>query len=265
VPSSKLNDVDLYYQVAGAGESLLLFNDRHHPLGFWEPRVPALTKDYQVVRFDPRGAGRTTTHRNFSVDDVAFDAVRLCDVLNVDRVVAIGNGWGGLVAQLFAQEWGRARALILCGTGEMYRADNWLSEDLDALQRAATSNDDDAWIDALLRINCAHHFAQKQPDLARVIAAEVRQHPTTGVSEFRRTPPELYWAKSAVPTLLLYGTEDRIGTREHCDDLYARIPAPCQLVTMNDAGHFLIREQTNRVLGELQRFLAEVVSGALEL
>ena len=265
MPSSKLNDVDLYYQVEGDGDtSLLLFNDRHHPLEFWGDLAHRLADDYRVVRFDPRGAGRTTTHRNFAVDDIAFDAMRLLDVLGIDQVIAIGNGWGGLAAQLFADQWERARALVICGTGELYRTDTWLSGDLEAL-RAAGDGDDDAWSSALLRVYCAHHFAQKQPDLARAISEEVRRHPSSAVSEFRRTPPELYWATVAVPTLLLYGTEDRIGTREHCDDLYARIPAPCQLVTMNDAGHFLIREQPDRVLGEIQRFLGELVSGELEL
>ena len=55
-----------------------------------------------------------------------------------------------------------------------------------------------------------------------------------------------YWASWTQPTLLLYGTHDRLGVPEHGFEL-ARVLPDSELHWLYPEGHFLTREQPRQV------------------
>jgi len=78
-----------------------------------------LGRRYRVIALDHRGHGRgIRSPEPFRLEDCADDAAALLDVLDVDRVTAVGYSMGGPVAQLL---WKRHRhrvdGLVLCATG----------------------------------------------------------------------------------------------------------------------------------------------------
>ena len=86
----------------------------------WFTAYRRLGERYRVVALDHRGHGRgvRSDEEPFTLESCADDAAALCEVLGIDRCVAVGYSMGGTVAQLV---WHRHRdlvdALVLCSTG----------------------------------------------------------------------------------------------------------------------------------------------------
>jgi pimeloyl-ACP methyl ester carboxylesterase len=99
---AKLNDVELEYEVRGAGEPLLLIDmliaDCFVPL----LPEPALAHGYQLIRYHKRGWVRSThTPPPVSIGDHASDAAALLEHLGVPRAHIAGHSTGASIgAQL---------------------------------------------------------------------------------------------------------------------------------------------------------------------
>lgn len=97
--SVKMNDVELEYELIGSGEPVLLIS----PVladGFLPLRSePALTREYQLIRYHKRGWGgstRTATPVRFA--DHADDAAALLEALGIDRAHVAGHSTGAAIA-----------------------------------------------------------------------------------------------------------------------------------------------------------------------
>jgi len=60
MPKIYVNGIDLFYDVQGTGEALILIAGFDCDSEYWSAVMPALTNKYQVIRFDNRGAGQTS-------------------------------------------------------------------------------------------------------------------------------------------------------------------------------------------------------------
>lgn len=107
----------LYWRIDGArGPPLVCCNGAGVSTFFWEPFARRLSADYQVVRFDWRGHGRSDSPRDprdVSIDRCAEDLADLLDALGLERVVLLGHSAGAQVSfELFRRHRGRVAALI---------------------------------------------------------------------------------------------------------------------------------------------------------
>ena len=101
--SANVNGVELEYEVAGAGEPVLLVSpviaDGFLPL----LAEPALADRYQLIRYHKRGwVGSTNTPPPVSIADHAADAAALLDHLGVRRAHVAGHSSGAAVAAQLA-------------------------------------------------------------------------------------------------------------------------------------------------------------------
>lgn len=118
MPVAPVNGVDLYYNVQGKGEPLLLIMGLGGPRQSWFLQVRAFRRHYQVITFDNRGVGQTDDGgRPFTVRAMVEDTIALLDHLSIDSAHVLGYSLGGIVAQLVAAEHPeRVRKLILAST-----------------------------------------------------------------------------------------------------------------------------------------------------
>jgi pimeloyl-ACP methyl ester carboxylesterase len=95
MPTMAVNGVELYYELRGEGEPLLLL---HGGMGIgddWRHVFPADPSGYRVIVPDLRGHGRSTNPGGaFTFRQCARDALALLDGLGVERVKAIGLSMG---------------------------------------------------------------------------------------------------------------------------------------------------------------------------
>lgn len=112
---AKLEDnLEMYYTIDDfcdpwkTPETIVL----HHGIAksslFWYGWVPALARQYRVVRLDARGFGKSTVPPpgyHWSLSNFAGDLKLLLDHLKLDRVHLVGETLGGVIGMQFAYEY----------------------------------------------------------------------------------------------------------------------------------------------------------------
>jgi 3-oxoadipate enol-lactonase len=85
-------------------------------LTMWDGQVPALERDFRILRYDLRGhGGSDATAGPYSMKLLVEDLKTLLDSLSVRKTSLVGLGLGGAIVQAFAIEHpGRADALMPC-------------------------------------------------------------------------------------------------------------------------------------------------------
>jgi pimeloyl-ACP methyl ester carboxylesterase len=100
---AEVNGARLYYEIMGRGHPLVLIGgggcmDRR----MWNDQVVPFAERYQLVRYDPRGIGRSTMPSEpFSHDEDLYELLRF---LEVDKAYLLGLSFGGGVAVDFGVE-----------------------------------------------------------------------------------------------------------------------------------------------------------------
>jgi 3-oxoadipate enol-lactonase len=116
----RANGQELYFEVHGAGPPLVLIMGIGYDATLWTlGQVPALSEIFQVVIFDNRDAGRSSTATGpYTTADMADDVAALMDTLDIEWAHLLGLSMGGMIAQEFALRHARRlRRLVLSGCG----------------------------------------------------------------------------------------------------------------------------------------------------
>jgi 3-oxoadipate enol-lactonase len=95
-----VGDALINYDVSGRGPAIVLIHGWTHNMSVWDDQVAALKSRYEVVRFDRRGAGKSTGYEDRSADPQ--DLLLLLESLHIPRAYIVGHSRGGDVALRFA-------------------------------------------------------------------------------------------------------------------------------------------------------------------
>jgi len=115
MPSIRIHDIDLYYEMHGEGIPLVLIMGLRRNLEWWYCQIEVLSKHFQVLTFDNRGAGRSDKPAmEYSIGLFADDTAGLMDSLGIPNAHVLGISMGGYIAQELAlRHPGKVRSLIL--------------------------------------------------------------------------------------------------------------------------------------------------------
>jgi pimeloyl-ACP methyl ester carboxylesterase len=121
MPFVRVNGINLFYEVDGAGDPLLLLAGFACDHNHWDLVKPALATHYRVISLDNRGVGRTDAPDNrdqpYTTRVMADDAMGLLRYLGIERTHVAGHSMGGQIAQELALAYPDAvRSLILLAT-----------------------------------------------------------------------------------------------------------------------------------------------------
>ncbi len=118
MPRASVNGIDIYYQVRGRGEPLVLIQGMGSPGSGWFFQYSAFARSYKVIVLDSRGAGRSSKPgEQYSIKTMADDVIGLMDHLGVDKAHILGASMGGMIAQEIAINYPqRVHKLVLACT-----------------------------------------------------------------------------------------------------------------------------------------------------
>lgn len=119
MPSIKINQIDLYYEIQGEGFPLVLINDLAENIDTWQVISNNIAQYFKLILFDYR---HFNTHENLvsesiTIKRIVTDVIALLNHLNIPITHVLGAGMGGFVAQELAIRYpARIAKLILQST-----------------------------------------------------------------------------------------------------------------------------------------------------
>ena len=263
MPKVKVNDIQLYYEMRGQGEPLVLIMGLGANTHGWDMQIPTFSREFQVVAFDNRGSGRSDTPpTRYTIRLFAEDTAGLMDALSIASAHVYGQSMGGLIAQELALSYPqRVQTLVLgstsCGGRQAVAA---LPEHLVLMASLNTLSPEEAAEKGLPLMYSDEFIARKRQELIAWSLAEAELRP----------PPDAFGrqVQAAVrhkaydrlpqircPTLIISGSEDKIVPAENSRILAERIPN-AELVVLPKAGHgYLVEcaEESNAIVLDFLR------------
>jgi 3-oxoadipate enol-lactonase len=231
VPKLEANGINIYYEVLGSGETLLVIAGLSIDLTAIHGIASELSKSYRVITFDNRGAGRSDkSDIPYSIEMMAEDTAGLLDGLSIPRVHVMGISLGGRIAMALALKHPeRVKSLILVSTGAKVpktQARRLLLLLLDFPRRIA-----------------ALGKQYPQPDYAyrRQRKASQEFDATDRLEEIR------------VPTLILHGKSDRLAPYGWAENMHDRIVG--SKIVAFKGGHMFLFWRQREFVDAVTRFL----------
>lgn len=243
MPHVHVNGIEIHYVQHGTGDDVLLLCGLGDDVSAWDAQVGPLSNRYRVTVVDNRGVGRSSLPAGeFTVRDMAADAIALCDELGVTRAHLMGFSMGGAIAQeLTLARPDLVRSLVIVGSwahsDPLFR--NFIES---SIYFSGLADDDEKFLRYFLGSTYSH--AVWEDGRIDGFAQAFLEHPHPQELEaFQRTARAILdhdtrdrLGAITAPTLVVYGEEDIICPPRHSHQIAALIPG-AQLVGVPEQAH----------------------------
>jgi pimeloyl-ACP methyl ester carboxylesterase len=243
---------------AGNGRSLLFLHGGH-PSGRLDPGariVEALGENLRIIAPTHPGFGTTAAPPQMTnIDDLAYLYLDLLETMDLRDVILVGASLGGwIAAEMAVKTTERMSQLVLIDAVGIKSGDREARDIADIYAMTDRQLAEIAYADPqrLARDNKALpedeliQMARSRESTGRYAWAPYMHNP-----KLKRRLQRIH-----IPTLVLWGEEDRIVKPDYGRDYAAAIPA-AQFATIGNAGHFPHLEQPNAVAHLLLDFISE--------
>jgi 3-oxoadipate enol-lactonase len=263
--SVSVDGVNIFYEVSGQGEPLVMIQGFGHYSLQWGRLPDEFAKQYKVILIDNRGTGRSDKPNvPMTIPMIADDIARVLDALSIEKANIFGISMGGLIAQRFAiNHPERVINLILgctfpSGAHHITPPPEGLRILFDGKYLASMTPEQRTR--EVFGFLCSEEFIEADPEAYSYYHRVTMEHPTPGYI-FKRhgeaiskedTWEELPGIK--VPTLIITGTADKIVPFENSKLLKERIP-DSELVLLPDKRHSFFIEAMDATVTSVSSFI----------
>ena len=257
---------NLYYEVEGTGEALVLIHGGLGSLRMWDGQAQALAGSYRVIRCDLRGFGRSSTeHVEFAY---WADVAALLDHLGVDRAHVVGQSIGGSIALDLALARPACVATLTSIAGGIsgYRPDLGPEEDTVPWSDMDRLWDEKKWVElAELETQVwVDGWGQPTTRVSRTLRDRVKGDVlSTYQAENEEGLPQPLDPRAVdrlgeltVPVLVMVGTLDEVRSRAKAAHLFASV-SDSRSVEVAGVAHMIQLEAPERVSEELREFFQD--------
>lgn len=267
MPKITIDNADIYYEIHGRGEPLILIPGLGTGLWLWFKQVAAFARSFRTMIFDPPGVARSNRSDGaFSVRSLAVTVANLLDALNIERAHIVGASLGGFVAQEFALLFPqKTRSLVLCCTSaggarhvppppgvlEAYASNFQLNVDERIRQNLLLS-----FAPRYVAEHAAEVEGVLQMRLSNVVPDEVYLNQVRAGQSF---DADARVSQIQSRTLVITGDADRIVPVENSINLAAAIPQ-AELAVVPGGSHMFFIEQAERFNAAVIEFIKHVRS-----
>lgn len=234
MPMVQVNGLAMYYELAGAGEPVVLIGGLSSDVSLTAGLAAPLSATYRVLRFDNRGAGRSgKPDVPYTIPMMANDTAALMTAVGIPRAHVLGISMGGRIAlELALSHPERVGKLILVSTSAAGRGRVTMSLPMRLLGLAKK-----------VRLIRPRH---PQP----AFAFERQRQASASYDATARLPGV------QAPTLILHGRRDRSMPLALAERMHAGIPG-ARMETFRGGHMFFLLSGRQRLLSLVSDFLAE--------
>lgn len=207
------------YVRGGKGEPLLMIQGMSAThLAWGQPFSSLLKENFDCIAFDNRGIGHSgPAAEQFTIADLADDALGLLDALEVERAHMLGISMGGMIAQELALEHPERVSSLTLGATYCGGPGSRLMDpaDFKGLVEAMASGDRDRVIAAMWELNLSPTFREDESrfgafaEMARALSSP-RETIGFQMQAVSRHDTSARLAELKPPTLVIHGSEDRV-------------------------------------------------------
>lgn len=263
MPIAKVGDINLYYEVHGKGEPLVLIMGIGLRGAHWFAIQDKLAGGYRVIVPDNRGTGRSDKPEiPYTAKMMAQDVAGLLGVLGISAANIFGYSLGGMIAQEFALNYPeRLDSLILgctsCGgTKSVPLTAEAIAFSLELANLPSIEDKARAWIPWLWN----KEFIENNPAAIKRFTAIYCEYPT--LSQAFLSQANVLFTHDTydrlpdikAPTLVIAGSGDRLQPYENSKLLASRIPN-AELAIIENAGHQFFADSTEKAIKIILDFL----------
>jgi len=216
----------------------------------WSEQIPTFSREFRVIAFDNRGAGRSDKPAvRYTIALFADDTTGLMDALGIDSAHVYGQSMGGFIGQELAlRHPQRVRTLVLGSTSCGGR-------------QAVAGSPENLAVIGMMNVLTPREAAEKGLPLLYSAEFISRNHDSLIQRSLReaelRAPPEAFGrqvqaairhktfdrlADIRCPTLVITGSDDKIVPADNSRILAERIPG-AELAVLLGAGHGYLVEK----------------------
>jgi pimeloyl-ACP methyl ester carboxylesterase len=257
----------------GSGPPIVFIHGLSGSWQNWLEQVPVFAREHRVITFDLPGFGASEMPaQKITISGYGRFVAALLDELEVDSAAVVGNSMGGFIgmelairfperverlvlvsaAGLSIEYLRNERALAVLGTLENRLAaySGWLASRSDALARRPGAR--------RLIFGIVAHRPDRLP--GPLVAEQVRGSGKPGflpaLDALTDYPIRDRLGEIACPTLIVWGSEDRLVPARDADE-FARLIPNSRKVVWPDTGHVAMLERPAAFNALLEAFLAE--------
>jgi 3-oxoadipate enol-lactonase len=251
--------VRLHYRLEGkaGGPPVVLCHGLLASHALWTAQMPALTRDYRVLRFDNRGHGASgVTPAPYSVAQLADDALALMDALEIARAHFVGSSLGGMIGQeIAAHHPSRLASLVLVGSRSVMGPRSFWDERI----RSARAQGVAPFVPTMLDRWFTPAFRASHPATVEAIAQTIVTTPLDGFvgacMAIREMDHTQLLARITTPTLVMSGDQDPGVPVEDTRRIQASIPG-AEAMVVEGARHLFSIERRETFDALLLEWLA---------
>lgn len=256
----KSGDAEISYEVLGKGPDVVLLHPFPANHEVWMPVAEALASSYRLILPDLRGHGDSTAGDGpATMENHAADLARVCADAGVGRAVFGGVSIGGYVLfEFWRRERARFAGLILSDTKAAADSDEARVTRLKAADDVE-KHGPERFIEAQIPRLLGETTRTTRPDKVDRAWSMMRKMTVKGIAAVQRGMAErpdssATLATINVPTLFVFGAEDRLTTPAEAEAMHRSITGS-KVQIIPRAGHYAVFEQAEDAVKILRPWL----------
>jgi aminoacrylate hydrolase len=242
MPKVSVADAEIYYESHGRGVPILLVPGLGGVGSYFNPNIPAFSRDHQVVVHDHRGTGQSSRSLiRYSVDQMTSDLLAVMDHLGIEKAHLVGHSTGGAIGQTLAAT-RPDRLLSLTIYASWTKADPFFQRAFEARRTLLTKGGTAAYVrstpvflypDWWINDNIALLEEREKVVIPNFPPAEIVASRIDAIMAFDRTGA---LGSIKTPTMVICAKDDILTPPYYSRELARMIPG-AELIELDRGGH----------------------------